>query len=211
MPSGDVDSVRGGWYVVGPDQQRYGPYDLAKLRCYVADGRLTPQSLVCQRGMSEWVAASTIPGLFGMVTREVNRPTPSGEEVERPTRSAGAGPTIQCSTCKQGILTRQRLYRLSTPVVVIGYILLVPSILGIALTVIVHGFLILMSLGSSAAGVADQDPKIAASNSVLTAISVLSAAFFVVMFFVAGLIGWLLVMRRTVLKCGHCGIALDAS
>jgi hypothetical protein len=118
---------------------------------------------------------------------------------------------IQCSTCKQGFLSRQRLYRMSTPVVVIGYILLVPSILGIALTVIVHGVLILMSLFGSAGGAAAQSPDVAAAGGVLTPFFLLGAAFFIVMFFVAGLIGWLLVMRKNVLKCGYCGISLDAS
>ena len=208
MPSGDADSVGGGWYVVGPDQQRYGPYDLAKLRSYVADGRLTPKSLVCQRGMPEWVAASTIPGLFGTATREVE---PAPAAVEGPARKTGARPMIRCSTCKQGFLSRQRLYRMSTPVVVIGYILLVPSILGIALTVVVHGVLVLMSLFGSAGGAAVQDPNAAAAGGVLTPFFLLSAACYVVVFFVAGLIGWILVMQKTVLKCGHCGLSLDAS
>ena len=36
-----------------------------------------------------------------------------------------------CPTCRQGILTKRTTYRMSMPVVVIGYLLLVPSIFGI--------------------------------------------------------------------------------
>jgi hypothetical protein len=198
MPSGDADSVGGGWYVVGPDQQRYGPYDLAKLRSYVADGRLTPKSLVCQRGMSEWVAASTIPGLFGTATRKVE---PAPAEIEGPAPQAGTAPMIRCSTCRQGFLSRQRAYRMSTLVVVIGYTLLVTTVIG----VINVAFFWSLSLRNSPA---EPDP-----DAVFTDFQIASATApcsFIV-YFAVGLLGSLLVMRKTVLKCSHCGVALNAS
>lgn len=37
---------------------------------------------------------------------------------------------LKCAVCKYGILEDKKLYRLSGPAVVIGYILLIPSVLG---------------------------------------------------------------------------------
>lgn len=39
-------------------------------------------------------------------------------------------PTITCQTCNQGTMKPRKKYRLSGPVVAIGYIFLIPSILG---------------------------------------------------------------------------------
>jgi hypothetical protein len=44
--------------------------------------------------------------------------------------------TVSCKVCDQGILIHKRIYRMSAPVVAIGYILLVPSLLGIATCVL---------------------------------------------------------------------------
>jgi len=38
---------------------------------------------------------------------------------------------LRCKVCDQGTLEHKRVYRMSGPVVFIGYILLIPSILGI--------------------------------------------------------------------------------
>src|SRR2546423_7553946 len=38
---------------------------------------------------------------------------------------------VPCQVCGQGVMTKKRVFRLSGPAVVIGFILLIPSILGI--------------------------------------------------------------------------------
>lgn len=48
---------------------------------------------------------------------------------------------IKCKTCEGGSLIRRKKYRMSGAVVVIGYILLIPSILGILLSVLMFGSL----------------------------------------------------------------------
>src|SRR5713101_1497064 len=44
--------------------------------------------------------------------------------------------TIKCKTCDSGTLVRRKKYRMSGIVVLIGYILVIPSILGILIGVI---------------------------------------------------------------------------
>ncbi len=41
---------------------------------------------------------------------------------------------VPCKICDRGVLTRKKIFRMSAPVVVIGFILLIPSILGILLS-----------------------------------------------------------------------------
>jgi hypothetical protein len=163
---------------------------------------------------------------------------------------------IACRTCGAGELVRRKIFRMSPPVVAIGFILLVPSILGIA-------FCVTMGLLSNAAtntvsegtrqqvkdeltkaAVPDEDieaimnsqPLTQAQDQSLTpdqnnainkanadlavnrfgsgvAGGVFTGLEFVgvILFFVSGLLGWLLVMRKRVLQCQHCGAVVAAS
>ena len=51
-----------------------------------------------------------------------------------------------CHVCKEGDRKRKKKYRMSAPVVLIGYILLVPCVIGMLL-----GFLLLLGTGASSA------------------------------------------------------------
>ncbi|MDO5567557.1 MAG: DUF4339 domain-containing protein, partial [Planctomycetia bacterium] len=51
-------------YYIRVAGQTYGPYPFQQLQGFVREGRITPQSEVSSDGQI-WVAASTIPGLFG--------------------------------------------------------------------------------------------------------------------------------------------------
>lgn len=53
-------------------------------------------------------------------------------------------PEITCKTCEKGTLKNRKIYRMSGPAVFIGYIFLIPSILGMLL-----GMMILFSTGSA--------------------------------------------------------------
>jgi hypothetical protein len=53
------------WFVVGPNRKLFGPYSIATLARYAADGRLAPSQLVCKLGMREWAEARTLPELEG--------------------------------------------------------------------------------------------------------------------------------------------------
>lgn len=162
---------------------------------------------------------------------------------------------IRCRVCDQGVLSTQKVYRLSGPAVTIGYILLIPSLLGILLSV---AFLVLSWVGAASvthelssyaleeleqsgvpatiqsrlkAGTPATEAEIAAltpeqQNAVRSANSSLAAsqagsgcaaacgtgmaAIGAVTSFVFGLIGWLLIMKKRVLRCNQCGATVAA-
>jgi hypothetical protein len=101
-------------------------------------------------------------------------------------------PFIFCKICDRGHLSRQRIYRLSGPAVFIGMLFLIPSVLGM----IFCGLAIAVSL-------------YAGSGSNVIAIGVLFG--WGLLFFVSGLFGWLLTMKKDVLKCSTCGAVVSAS
>ncbi|MGP8155935.1 MAG: hypothetical protein ACLQMT_03630 [Candidatus Acidiferrales bacterium] len=102
---------------------------------------------------------------------------------------------LACKVCGRGELIPKQIYRLSGPAVVIGYILLIPSVLGMVVCtltlVAVAGYM-------------------AATNS-FQVIGGAFAIFWGVAFFVGGLLGWLLVMKKRVLQCSVCGATVSAS
>ena len=56
--------------------------------------------------------------------------------VPQPPTSPPTGGGVTCQVCGRGRMYRRKTYRLSGPVVVIGYILLIPSVLGIILNLV---------------------------------------------------------------------------
>lgn len=115
---------------------------------------------------------------------------------------ARAYPT--CKICDCGTLTHRKIHRLSGPAVVIGYILLIPPILGIAACVI----LLIVILFAGAAGVAHGSVFESLSAAGLGVIALVVIGVFC---FVSGLVGWLLVMKKNVLQCDICGAVVNAS
>ena len=95
---------------------------------------------------------------------------------------------VRCKVCDAGTLLRRKKFRMSGPVVAIGYILLIPSILGILASVFI--VVALHRTDGFGEGV---------------------ALFFGVASFVSGLIGWLLVMKKQVLECNACQAVVNAS
>jgi hypothetical protein len=155
-------------------------------------------------------------------------------------------------------MTRKRVYRMSGPAVVIGFILLIPSILGICFGGLTMLFTI---IGSSTAPTADSQLqqvktqlvslsiprdivedvaagktidevrlanltpdqrmqvrtaalKVSTAKAVPGLAACCGGGFSVMIMigsFVGGLLGWLLVMRKTVLQCFRCGAVVAAS
>lgn len=58
-------------------------------------------------------------------------------QIKRILHPVAAPPRLTCKVCERGILVSKRIYRLSGPAVVIGYILLIPSILGMTISALV--------------------------------------------------------------------------
>lgn len=107
---------------------------------------------------------------------------------------------VRCKVCDAGTLLRRKKFRMSGPVVAIGYILLIPSILGILFSAFM--FFTAASLPHANG---------AASADMATGIAGGVAIFFGIASFVGGLIGWLLVMKRQVLECNTCQAVVNAS
>ena len=104
---------------------------------------------------------------------------------------------ITCKVCDKGLLTRKKKYRLSGPVVLIGYILLIPSVLGVIVSLVAFVNI------SSVAPHANADAAAGLAGGFIIIIGVA--------FLVAGLLGWLLVMRKQILQCNVCGAVVNAA
>ncbi len=180
-------------------------------------------------------------------------PATPAAPVPPPSRSGGT----TCSTCGRGRLYRRKVYRMSTPVAVIGYILLIPSFLGILLNLFI---LVAPTLGLTAAGAAvevtpaqvkqmrdaevpepiinkvvngelvtteDRDSMTQEQQTIVSSIQVGvagaqacaccgagiiggSAIVGMIVCFVSGLLGWLLVMKKKVLQCHACSAVVAA-
>lgn len=107
--------------------------------------------------------------------------------------SASAAASNHCKVCDSGELRRKELYRMSGMAVFIGYLLLVPSVIGMLWSSV----LFLISVGNEATDVA----VLGGGLSITTAIASM----------VGGLVGWLLVMKKTVLQCSVCRAVINAS
>jgi hypothetical protein len=103
---------------------------------------------------------------------------------------------ITCKVCDSGSLILRKKHRMSGPVVAIGYIFLVPSILGILISLLTF-----VRISDTAGHSSDAAVGIAGGIVV----------FFGIASFVGGLVGWLLVMKKRVLECSRCGATLNAS
>ena len=108
----------------------------------------------------------------------------------------GRAVAVVCKVCDRGSLIPTKKYRLSGPVVFIGYILLIPSVLGVLFCAFSFATLsALMQPGEETA-------------------TGLAGGIFIILgiaSFVGGLLGWLLVMKKKVLLCNSCGAAINAS
>lgn len=107
-----------------------------------------------------------------------------------------------CKICDRGTLIPRKIHRLSGPAVAIGYILLVPSILGMVGCAI----LFIVAILAGFAGAAHKSAFVTA----FAGIGSLAIIYVAVVCFVGGLLGWLLVMRKHVLQCGYCGAIINA-
>lgn len=176
---------------------------------------------------------------------------------QEPVRRRTSGNAILCKVCDAGTLHKKKVYRMSGPVALIGWIFLIPSFIGM--------FLGVLTLGSCAKATSDvasgkltheirldlekagvpsditskvMDIKPVAPDEVSglsttqkTAVTNAQARMAGVMIgtgvgatggaivgggvvffsFVGGLLGWILTMKKRVLKCDQCGAIVAAS
>lgn len=102
---------------------------------------------------------------------------------------------VRCKVCDVGALERKQVRRMSAIVVLIGYVILAPSVLGIVVSLIAFYRISTDAAISSGAG----------------AVSAVMSIGFALVFLVGGLLGWLLIMKKQILQCNNCGAVIAAS
>jgi len=105
-----------------------------------------------------------------------------------------------CKVCDKGTLQQKTVFRLGGIIATIGFILLIPSFLGM-----LFGGLMMLSTFSAGylATTADAAGVIGALGSSSLCVFISS--------FVGGLLGWLLILRKKILQCNNCGATVAAS
>ena|ERR1035437_1403285 len=97
---------------------------------------------------------------------------------------------IDCSVCKtERTMQATNVPRMNAVVRVIGALLLIPSLLGIMMSIVTF-----IGLSTTGGG---------------SSLGVITILFVGVPSFVFGLLGWLLVGTKKVFKCQRCGFILD--
>ena len=107
-----------------------------------------------------------------------------------------------CKICDRGTLMPRKIHRLSGPAVAIGYILLIPSILGMAACAI----LLVIGLLAGFAGAAHGS----AFATAFAGVGTIALVYIGIFCFVSGLLGWLLIMKKHILQCVYCGAVVNA-
>lgn len=127
-------------------------------------------------------------------------PEPARQRSRSPSRGA-----VVCSICNQGLLVSRRVFWMSGPVVMIGWILLIPSFLGMLFSAL----LLFASLGGAGAAIVEAGATPGVGLGGIAAGG--SSLCMGVSSFVGGLFGWILVMKKRVLECQNCGAVVAAS
>lgn len=114
---------------------------------------------------------------------------------------------LDCSACKTpSIMTARNLPRFSSILRFIGFLLVVPSFLGIAAGVL----MILTSFLGTAASISSTSNSSAQGGAVLGMIIGMATGLSVALLaLVSGAAGWVLLLDRNVWKCERCGYFLD--
>jgi hypothetical protein len=218
---------------------QFGPHTEQELATMLAVGTISRDALVWKEGSPRWIPVSNIvplppsfadipvatpipSSLIVNVTNVVAESTPTDYEAPPPSdldylAAAAARPGrlgrsqsrrgsvgINCNLCGHGVMRKRKVYRMSAVVVVIGYIILLPSV-----ACMMIGALVLLSglLGLSIDKVRADNPGAGIALGLLGSSWICWTAGCLV----SGLLGWLLVMTKTVWKCSSCGAIIAAS
>ncbi len=114
---------------------------------------------------------------------------------------------LDCNACKsEKSMKAAKIPRFTTILRIIGYIIVIPSVLGVLFAV-----LMFFSTGSATSEVMStvQTDAEATGAAIGATIGFGMSAFIGAISLVGGLIGWLLLMKRKVFKCISCGYILD--
>lgn len=109
-----------------------------------------------------------------------------------------------CKICDRGHLERKEVYRLGGIVAAIGFVILIPSVVAMGVTIAS----VLMIYADVAK---ETDPaQVDAANGAAALATLMGGGMFFAAL-VGGLLGWLLVLKKKLLKCSSCGATVTAS
>lgn len=110
------------------------------------------------------------------------------------------GLSIDCNVCRTtGSMTQTTVGKFSGPVQAIGFIILIPSVIGILIGL----FMVVIFIATAVLTPADDH------KGAIAGVSIGFGLFFAVASFVSGLLGWVLIMRKKVFKCLRCGFIMN--
>lgn len=214
VPSRAMEGAPEWWYANAGAPE--GPVSFERLGELAASGRLKPTDLVWCKGMPDWVAAGTVDGLCAPVAApaEALPPAipPQAPAVAPFPQPPSAGST--CTHCGTGTLQASHGYRSSAPFVVIGYLLLVPCVLGLIAGIVA----LVASQGNTAfpsPGASASDPCGIGSSAgtaccsglcgALAAAALVGGLGAIVLSLLGIVAGRSLTRRIPVLRCTECG------
>ena len=118
-----------------------------------------------------------------------------------------SGFKLDCQACKNtDVMVPTKISKMSPIVVLIGWVLVLPSIFGILVSTMI--FFSSISAGAEVAAKAVNDAE-AAGAAIGTGLGMGFAVFFGVSSLISGLLGYLLIMKKKVFKCSVCGFILN--
>lgn len=88
------------WWVLGPDNKPYGPYDAGHIAQYAREGRVTSATMLCADGTEQWIPASQVPEVADSVPPGLPHPQPMASAMAGGWRPIGlVGPILVTIFC----------------------------------------------------------------------------------------------------------------
>src|SRR5262245_34697346 len=86
------------WFYTRDGKNRIGPISTAQLQALARSGELVSTDMVCKAGMTQWMAAGAVKGLFTQVKLAATPNKPLARTTLEPAPSAAAPPDMQHRT-----------------------------------------------------------------------------------------------------------------
>ena len=125
-------------------------------------------------------------------------------EGEPPMTGGASGSDPTCKMCRTGTIASAKVYRMNNTVVIVGYLLLVLSMIGVCLA----GLAFLINSARPAGNLNELEAGFESFRAGLARDFAVCFGFACV---VAASFSWLLVTKKRVLKCNHCGVVVPDS
>jgi|WetSurMetagenome_2_1015567.scaffolds.fasta_scaffold165539_3 hypothetical protein len=134
------------------------------------------------------------------------------QELSQHTQQQGSPMTVNldCNACKkEKTMAPTTVSRMSIVVRVIGWLIAIPSIIGVVISAITLITSVLAGGHAAMSGVASGDTTGAVVGAGVGMVATGISIFFGIFSLIGGLVGYLLIMKKKVYKCTVCGFIID--